>query len=81
VRDIDNGNQKILFRFEKKGNELYIHSPHFVVTKDELTALENDSLLSPLGIEDIEDHFFFEELSNGSLVIKNESYRLHFRKY
>lgn len=81
VRDIDNNNLKILFRFERKDNELKIHSPHYVVTKDELIPLENDSLLTPLGITGTEDTYLIEKLSSSTLVLQNQSYTLHFRKY
>ena len=81
VRDIDNNNLKILFRFDKQGDRLTLHSPYRVVTKDELEPLEDDELLTPLGIAGTEDTFTFENLSSGNMTLKNELYRLHFRKY
>lgn len=81
VRDIDNKNQKILFRFEKQGDELMIHSPHFVQTKDELIPLKNDSLLTPLGIVGIKDTFLIEKLNHEHLILRNQRYQLHFRRY
>lgn len=81
VRDIDNDNLRILFRFDKQGDHLTIHSPHRVITKDELEPVENAELLTPLGIIGTEDTFIFENLSSGNMTLKNERFRLHFRKY
>lgn len=81
LRDIDNSNLKILFRFEKKGDQLNIHSPFKVITKDELEPLEDDELLRPFGIYGTTADFSIEQLNNSRLVLRNEDYRFHFRKY
>jgi len=81
IRDIDNNNLKILFRFERQGDELKIHTPNHVVTKDKLVLLENDSLLSPLGIMGTKETFHIEKLNHENLVLRNQCYKLHFRKY
>ena len=81
VRDIDNHNLKIFFKYEQPGDELNIHSPHQVITKNELIPLENDSLLTPLGIAGIKDNFLIEKLNHEHLVLKNLRYKLHFRRY
>lgn len=81
VRDIDNNNLKILFRFEKQGDSLTLRDPHFVVTKDELVPLENDSLLQPLGIYGVQEGFQIQQLSNTRMTLQNHLLKLHFRKY
>ena len=81
LRDIDNSNLKILFRFEKKGDQLNIHSPFKVITKDELEPLEDDELLRPFGIYGTTADFSIEQLNSSQLVLRNEDYRFHFRKY
>ncbi len=81
VRDIDNQNLKILFRFERQDGNLTLHSPHFVVTKDELIPLESDSLLQPLGIPDLRSTFLIESLTHSRMTLKGAQLRLHFRKY
>ena len=81
LRDIDNNNLKILFRFEKKGDLLNIHSPFKVITKDKLEALEDDNLLRPFGIYGTTVDFSIEQLNGSQLVLRNEDYRFHFRKY
>lgn len=81
LRDIDNNNLKILFRFEKKGDQLNIHSPFKVITKDKLEALEDDNLLRPFGIYGTTADFSIEQLNGSQLVLRNEDYRFHFRKY
>lgn len=80
VRDIDE-NLKILFHFNKQGNQLTLLTPCRVITKDELEPLETNELLTPLGITETEETFLIEHLSNGSLTLSNALYRLHFRKY
>lgn len=81
VRDIDNNNLRIFFRFKRESNELTIHSPYRVITKDELTPVEDTEILLPIGITGTEDHFIIENLSSSSMILKNVDYRLHFRKY
>ena len=81
LRDIDNSNLKILFRFEKKGDQLNIHSPFKVITKDELEPLEDDEVLRPFGIYGTTADFAIEQLNSSRLVLRNEDYRFHFRKY
>lgn len=81
VRDIDNNNLRILFRFNHQGDSLFIFDPYHVITKDELEPVESDSLLLPLGISQTEEHFLIEQLSNGNLTLKSPIYRLRFRKY
>lgn len=81
VRDIDNENLKIVFHFDKSADKIWIYNPNFWVTKDELIPLENDSLLTPLGIMGIRDTFNIEKLNHSNLVVQNRAYKLHFRKY
>ena len=81
VRDIDNNNLKILFRFEHRGDSLIISQPHHVITKDDLKPLESDSLLRPLGIHGTEERFLIEQLSGSNLTLKSSSYKLQFRRY
>lgn len=81
VRYIDNSNLKILFRYEKQGDELMIHTPFHVITKDELEPVEDAELLTPFGIIGTKDSFHIEKLSHSNLVMKNENYQLYFRRY
>jgi hypothetical protein len=81
VRDIDDSNLTIFFQFEKAGSQLTIQSPYKVVTKDQLEAIEDEETLRPFGIVGLQDTFQFEELSGKVLTLKNQFYRLHFRRY
>lgn len=81
LRNIDKGNQKLLFRFEKEGDMLKIHTPHYVITKDEVVLLDDTSLLYPFGISGPEDLFVIEKNTHESLILRNDLFRLHFRKY
>ena len=81
VRDIDNSNQRIFFHYNKLGDSLTIHSPYLAITKNELEPVEDIEILLPLGITSTEDHFYIEKLSGSTMILKNECYRLHFRKY
>lgn len=80
VRDIDNS-MKILFRFDKQEDLLTIYSPYHVVTKDLLEPLENAELLTPFGIAGTQDTFQIEQLNHNTLTIRNQYYRMHFRRY
>ena len=81
VRDIDNDDLRIMFRFERRNDSLRIFNPYHVFNKDNLQPLENDSLLQPLGIVGTEEHFYVEELKSNTLLLKSLYYRLHFRKH
>ena len=81
VRDIDDSNLTIFFQFEKAGSQLTIQSPYKVVTKDQLEAIEDEETLRPFGIVGLQDTFQFEELNGKALTLKNQFYRLHFRRY
>ena len=74
--------EKILFRFEKSGSTLTITNPHLYDNrKYETTPIEDKSVLLPFGIQDIEETYTIEQLSNSCFVLKNQQLRLHFRKY
>ncbi len=81
VRDIDNGDLRIMFHFERRNDSLRIFNPFHVLTKDNLLPLKNDSLLQPLGIVGTEERFYVEELKSNTLQLKSLYYRLHFRKH
>ena len=81
VRDIDNSNWRIFFRYSIEGDQLTIHSPYQAITKNELVPVEDTEALLSLGITNTEDHFQIEKLSSGTMMLKSDSYRLHFRKY
>lgn len=80
VRDIDD-NLKIFFRFQRESDQLTLLSPYRVVTKDQLVAIDNTELLQPFGIMNVEDVFQIEQLNHQTFTIKNQYYRMHFRKY
>lgn len=81
VRDIDNNNLKIFFRFDYSDEQLTIKEPSKTITKDELIPINDPSILIPFGIQGLEDHFAVEQNSHSNLILRNEQYRLHFRKY
>lgn len=81
VRDIDNSNQRIFFRYHLDADSLTIHSPYWAVTKNELVPVEDIETLRPLGITDTIEYFHIDELNSGTMILKNIVFRLHFRKY
>ena len=81
LRDIDKGNLKIFFRFKRDEDNLTIYEPYKHITKDEVVALENNELLLPFGIIRTQDTFHVECLTHHTLILTNDAYRLHFRKY
>ena len=81
VRDIDNGNLKIFFQYEKHGDSLTIYSPLLEINKDERIEIQNDSLLTPLGIRSPLTTYFIEHLGHKYLTLRDDSLRLHFQEY
>lgn len=81
VRDIDNRNFRVFFRFDKQADSLSISTPFLAETKDELQALKDDSLLRPLGINNTQITFYIKHLSNNSLILEDQKLRLNFRKF
>ena len=81
IRDIDNGDLRIFFRYSHEGDRLTIQNPYHAITRNELVPIEDAEILIPLGITDTEEHFLIEKLSNGTMVLKSASYRLYFKKY
>ena len=81
VRDIDNHNLCIFFRYKVEGDQLTIYSPYQAITQNELVPVEGIEVLQSLCITDTEDHFQIEKLNSSTMILKNASYRLHFRKY
>lgn len=80
VRNIEK-NDKILFRFEKNGYALTVHSPHIYESQYVTVPLEDESRLIPFGIHSAEETFTIEVLSNSHLVLTNQLLRIRFRRY
>lgn len=75
-----NGN-RVLFRFQHTGDSLLLSDPR---TNDRTlgdTTVTDLSLMQPLGINSLAEHFAVEQLSGSSMTLKSSMLRLHFRKY
>ena len=79
VRSIDK-NQKFLFHLEQKENSMTISKPYYVQTKDYLTAVESDTLLTSIGINGLQVSYHISHKGN-TLILTDHLLRLHFRKY
>ncbi|MBQ6964918.1 MAG: lipocalin-like domain-containing protein [Bacteroidaceae bacterium] len=80
VRNISTS-QKFLLRLQKDKDQLTVSNPYHVHTKDSLTAVENDSLLAPLGINGTKVSYHIDQLNHSHLTLADTLLRLHFRRY
>ena len=71
----------LLFRFNRDGSYLTLHSPvlHHLYETDE--PIEDVEILKPFGIFNLEEVFYLEGLNDDVLVVSNDNLRLHFRRY
>lgn len=75
------GGDRVLFRFQNTGDSLFLSDPR---TNDRTlgdTAVTDITLMQPLGINSLTEHFAIEQLSGSSMTLKSPTLRLHFRKY
>ncbi|WP_414627325.1 lipocalin-like domain-containing protein [Hallella sp.] len=45
------------------------------------TLLTNVDVLRPLGVNELDEHFFVERLTGNRMVLRGKVIRLHFRKF
>lgn len=81
VRNISAGDTKILFRFNKTGNQLTIHTPYMEKDKDHRELLSDSTVLKPYYIQGLEETYEIDKLNNSNMQLSGSVLRLHFRKY
>lgn len=81
VRRIASDNKKLLFKYSYAGDSIVAHTPLLVHTKDELTHIDDKSMLEEFCFTDLKDVFKIKTHKGNNLVIENAKYRMRFRKY
>jgi hypothetical protein len=81
LRNVQGNTPNILFRFDHSGNHLRIYNPIADSRQVSDSVISDTSTLRPYGIEHLDETLNVEELSSERMVLTNESYRFHLRKY
>lgn len=81
VRNLKAGDTKVLFRFEKTGNQLSIHTPYLEKDKDHRELLSDSTILKTYCIQGLGETYEINQLSNSNMQLSGSVLRLHFRKY
>lgn len=81
LRDIQSHNINILFRFDHTGNQLRIYDPIADNRQISDSVITDLSTLQPYGIEHADETLTIEKLNSECMILTNQSYRFHLRKY
>ena len=81
MRNVNLYNHDILFRFEKSNDKLRIWNP-VNDNRDISDSIVNDvNTLNPFGILHLDETFDIETANGEQMVLTNEKFRFHLRKY
>lgn len=72
---------EILFRFQNTGDSLLLSSPYIKDRETDDTQITDVSMLQPMGINSLEEHFKIIELNGSTMTLESPTLRLYFRKY
>jgi len=75
------GQIEILFRFQNTGDSLLLSSPYTKDRETDDTQITDVSILQPMGINSLDEHFKIVELSGSTMTLESPTLRLYFRKY
>ena len=71
----------VLFRFEHTADSLTLHDPYIDKRDSSDIKVEDVSLLTPFGVNNLREGYSVLELSGSSMILQSETLRLYFRKY
>lgn len=71
----------VLFRFGVVGDSLFLSEPYINLRDSSDIKVTNPTLLAPLGINALEEHFGIKTLNSDNMVLESSTLRLYFRKY
>ena len=74
------GHGSVLLRFERSGSTLRLHDPYVYDRENGDYQLDDVSLLSPFGMNSLDETFTIESIDGGKMVLRTEELRLYFRK-
>ncbi len=81
VVDYDKSVKGYFFRFENKGTTLRLYDAYEDNYKDGDFKVEDPSVLSPFGINALDETFTIENISNSRMTLATAELRLSFRKH
>lgn len=70
-----------MFRFEHRADSLLLSDGRVNNRDVNDTLLTNVDVLRPLGVNELDEHFFVERLTGNRMVLRGKMLRLHFRKF
>lgn len=71
----------ILYRFEHSGSQLRIYNPIANYREVSDSVITDVSLVNRYGIEHLDELFHIEQLNSDNMILTNDTYRFHLRKY
>ena len=81
VASSQDGDEVIVFRFSRVGDELILTAPYISLREQGDIPVEDASLLNRFGITRLEQHFKVLQLSGSHMQLQSDALRLHFHKY
>ena len=79
--DVNSVRSNIFFRFEKTATQLRLYEPICDNRQISDSIITTTETLLPYGIQHLEEKLLIESFSADEMVLKNEKFRFHFRKY
>lgn len=84
VRDLGTYQQGYLFRFSHVGDSLLLSEPYHDGGHEDTgsgdTPVTDAAELSPFGINSLTEHFFVEQLSGSTMILRSQTLRLYFKR-
>lgn len=78
--DKTGANNSILFRFEMSDGVLKLHDPYIYDRENGDMPLTNIIMLSPFGVNELNEDFTVEGLDGGKMILCSNNLRLKFKK-
>ena len=81
IKKLDDIEKNVFFRFEHSDATLRIFNPISDNKAISDSVVTSSLTLQPFGIQHLDETLAVEQLTSGRMVLRNELFRFHFRKY
>ena len=78
--DKTGANNSVLFRFKMSDGVLKLHPPYIYDRENGDRPLTNIIILSPVGVNELNEDFIVEGLDGGKMILRSDKLRLKFKK-
>ena len=78
--DKTGANNSVLYRFEFSDGTLKLYDPYIYDRENGDKPLTNIIMLSPFGVNELEEDFTVESFSGSKMILRSDELRLKFRK-